>query len=38
MMLPAGRVMLTGENGYVAAYWWSDADRGKWIRCCLLVE
>jgi hypothetical protein len=29
MMLPTGGVMLTGENGYDAAYWWSDADRGK---------
>jgi hypothetical protein len=31
-MLPTtGGVTLIGENGYDAAYWWSDADRGKWI-------
>jgi hypothetical protein len=31
MMLPTSGVMLTGENGYDAAYFWSDGDRGKRI-------
>jgi hypothetical protein len=30
-MLPTGGVILIEENGYVAYYWWSDADRGKRI-------
>jgi hypothetical protein len=38
MMLPTFGVMVTGENVYDAGYWWSDADREKWIFCCLLVE
>jgi hypothetical protein len=31
ILLPTGGVMLTGKNGYDAAYWWSNADRGKCI-------